>query len=133
MKRLALALFLLSSGAIGVGLLCQATRQSQATNALRRQEFDGAMGQLAELNKAITAVQEDVVREKLKIANTPVAPSFGPGLLELLTDIREVKLRFDCINVFDEVYRLRDGTGLGISASQYGHRRTFLAGLSVFF
>lgn len=45
--------------------------------------------------------------------------------------IREVKLRFDCINVFDEVYRLRDGTGLGISASQYGHRRTFLAGLSV--
>jgi hypothetical protein len=40
---------------------------------------------------------------------------------------RELKLRF----VFDEVYRLRDGTGLGISASQCGHRRTFLAGLSV--
>ena len=45
--------------------------------------------------------------------------------------IREMKLRFDCINVADEVYRLRDGSGLGISASQYGQRRTFLAGLSV--
>jgi outer membrane receptor protein involved in Fe transport len=47
--------------------------------------------------------------------------------------IRQVKLRFDCINVFDEVYQLRNGTGLGISASQYGHRRTFLAGVSVLF
>lgn len=47
--------------------------------------------------------------------------------------IRQIKLRFDCINVFDEVYQLRNGTGLGISASQYGHRRTFLAGLSMLF
>jgi hypothetical protein len=45
--------------------------------------------------------------------------------------VRAVKLRFDCINVFDEVYQLRNGTGLGISASQYGQRRTFLCGLSV--
>ena len=44
--------------------------------------------------------------------------------------IRAVKLRFDCINVFDEVYQLRNGTGLGISASQYGQRRTFLFGIS---
>ena len=45
--------------------------------------------------------------------------------------IPQVKLRFDCINVFDEVYQLRNGTGLGIAASQYGHRRMFFAGLSV--
>jgi len=32
--------------------------------------------------------------------------------------------------VFDEVYQLRNGTGLGISASQYGQRRTFLFGIS---
>ena len=44
---------------------------------------------------------------------------------------RELKLRFDYGNVFAQVYRLRDGTGLGISASQYGPRRNFLAGLSV--
>ena len=47
--------------------------------------------------------------------------------------VRGVRLRFDCLNVFDEVYQLRNGTGVGISACQYGHRRTFLAGLSVLF
>ena len=47
--------------------------------------------------------------------------------------VRGVKLRFDCLNVFDEVYQLRNGTGLGISASQYGHRRMFLCALSVLF
>jgi hypothetical protein len=40
--------------------------------------------------------------------------------------ICEIKLRFDCIDVFDEVYQLRDGTGLGGNAAQYGQRRTFL-------
>ena len=47
--------------------------------------------------------------------------------------VRGLKLRFDCLNVSDEVYQLRNGTGLGISASQYGHRRTFLRALSVLF
>jgi outer membrane receptor protein involved in Fe transport len=42
-----------------------------------------------------------------------------------------VKLRFDVLNVFDQVYRLRDGTGIGISASQYGPRRAFYAGAAV--
>jgi hypothetical protein len=40
--------------------------------------------------------------------------------------ICEIKLRFDCINVFGEVYQLRDGTGLGGNATQYGQRGTFL-------
>jgi outer membrane receptor protein involved in Fe transport len=71
-------------------------------------------------------------------ANTEKLPDYYPVNLGVehvfrtkFAGIREVKLRFDCINVFDEVYRLRDGSGLGISASQYGQRRTFLAGLSV--
>jgi outer membrane receptor protein involved in Fe transport len=42
----------------------------------------------------------------------------------------ELKLRFDVINAFDEVYQLRSGSGLGVNAPQYGQRRTFLAGLS---
>jgi outer membrane receptor protein involved in Fe transport len=41
-----------------------------------------------------------------------------------------VKLRGDILNVFDEGYQLRDGTGIGVAAAQYGQRRTFLAGLS---
>jgi len=41
-----------------------------------------------------------------------------------------VKFRVDVLNVFNESYQLRDGTGIGVQAPQYGARRTFLAGLS---
>jgi hypothetical protein len=41
-----------------------------------------------------------------------------------------VKVRFDIINIFDESYQLRSGTGIGVNAPQYGQRRTFLAGVS---
>jgi outer membrane receptor protein involved in Fe transport len=41
-----------------------------------------------------------------------------------------VKVRADIINVFDESYELRNGSGLGVAAPQYGQRRTFLAGIS---
>jgi outer membrane receptor protein involved in Fe transport len=44
-----------------------------------------------------------------------------------------VKVRFDVANLFDQVYRLRDGTGIGISASQYGPRRGFYAGAALLF
>ncbi len=71
-------------------------------------------------------------------ANTQKNPSYYPVNLGVehvfhtkFGAIREMKLRFDCVNVFDEVYELRDGTGLGINAAQYGQRRTFLAGLSM--
>jgi hypothetical protein len=47
--------------------------------------------------------------------------------------IREVKLRFDCLNVFDEVYEIRNGTGIGIAAPAYGPRRAFYGGLAVDF
>jgi outer membrane receptor protein involved in Fe transport len=44
-----------------------------------------------------------------------------------------VKLRLDVANLFDQVYRLRDGTGIGISASQYGPRRGLYAGAALLF
>jgi hypothetical protein len=44
-----------------------------------------------------------------------------------------VKLRLDVANLFDQVYRLRDGTGIGISASQYGPRRGLYAGATLLF
>jgi hypothetical protein len=40
-------------------------------------------------------------------------------------------VRFDCLNLFDQVVELRDGSGLGIVAPAYGPRRAFYAGLSV--
>jgi outer membrane receptor protein involved in Fe transport len=38
--------------------------------------------------------------------------------------------RFDIINLFDEVYEIRDGTGVGVGAPQFGARRGFFFGLS---
>jgi outer membrane receptor protein involved in Fe transport len=37
--------------------------------------------------------------------------------------------RLDVLNVADEVYEIRDGTGVGVGAPQYGLRRTILAGI----
>jgi outer membrane receptor protein involved in Fe transport len=40
------------------------------------------------------------------------------------------RLRFDVLNAFDSEYRLRDGTGIGVGAPQWGARRGFFGGLS---
>jgi outer membrane receptor protein involved in Fe transport len=47
--------------------------------------------------------------------------------------IKELKLRFDCLNLFDEVYEIRNGTGIGIAAPAYGERRAFYGGLTAVF
>lgn len=47
----------------------------------------------------------------------------GPGVLKGLS------IRFDVVNLFDKVYRLRDGSGVGVGAPQFGARRGFFAGI----
>jgi outer membrane receptor protein involved in Fe transport len=42
--------------------------------------------------------------------------------------ISQLKLRFDGLNVFDRVYEIRNGTGIGIAAPAYGPRRAFYIG-----
>ncbi len=39
-------------------------------------------------------------------------------------------LRFDIINLFDNIYQIRNGDGIGVFAPQYGPRREFFVGLS---
>ena len=41
-----------------------------------------------------------------------------------------LELRLDIININDVVYQIRNGTGVGVGAPQYGPRRTFLAGIT---
>jgi outer membrane receptor for ferrienterochelin and colicins len=38
--------------------------------------------------------------------------------------------RFDIINAFDEIYEIRNGTGVGVGAPQYGPRRGLFVGLA---
>ena len=47
--------------------------------------------------------------------------------------IKELRLRFDCLNILNENYEIRNGSGLGIAAPAYGPRRALYAGLSVAF
>ena len=45
-------------------------------------------------------------------------------------DGKPVTVRFDVVNVFDTVYELRDGSGIGVFAPQYGMRRGYFVGIS---
>ncbi len=49
------------------------------------------------------------------------------------TPLGTVEGRLAVINLFDRVYLLRDGTGVGVGAPQYAQRLTFYAGISVRF
>jgi outer membrane receptor protein involved in Fe transport len=41
-----------------------------------------------------------------------------------------MEVRFDLLNVFDQVYQIRNGSGVGVGNPQFGLRRTFLAGVT---
>ncbi len=41
-----------------------------------------------------------------------------------------IELRFDVINAFDKVYQIRDGSGVGVFAPQFGPRRGFFGGIT---
>jgi outer membrane receptor protein involved in Fe transport len=45
-------------------------------------------------------------------------------------DAKPLTLRFDIVNLFDKVYELRDGSGIGVFAPQFGARRGFYVGVS---
>jgi outer membrane receptor protein involved in Fe transport len=42
--------------------------------------------------------------------------------------LKGLSVRFDVINVFDQKYYIRNGTGVGVGAPQYGPRRGFFVG-----
>ncbi len=41
--------------------------------------------------------------------------------------------RFDVVNLFDQIYELRDGSGVGVFAPQFGQRRSFMGGVTYSF
>jgi outer membrane receptor protein involved in Fe transport len=69
-------------------------------------------------------------------ANTGTVPPYTQVNLGVSHDFNWVApnkpttLRFDVVNVFDSIYEIRDGSGIGVFAPQYGPRRGFYAGIS---
>ena len=68
-------------------------------------------------------------------ANTDHLPSYvqvnlGATRKFQAGDFGPVEARLAVINAFDKVYEIRDGSGIGVFAPQYGPRRGFFLGLS---
>jgi len=68
-------------------------------------------------------------------ANTGKLPAYGTVNLGVdwrlrHTDRVALHLRLDVVNIFDEIYELRDGSGIGVGAPQFGERRGFFGGLA---
>ena len=71
-------------------------------------------------------------------ANTGHLPSYTQVNLSAtqgmnLGGLGKLDLRLAVINLFDRVFELRDGTGIGVGAPQYGPRRGFYAGATKYF
>jgi outer membrane receptor protein involved in Fe transport len=47
-----------------------------------------------------------------------------------MPDNKPLTVRFDVVNLFDTIYQIRSGTGIGVFAPQYGPRRGFFVGLT---
>jgi outer membrane receptor protein involved in Fe transport len=68
--------------------------------------------------------------------NTDHNPSYATVNLgisrafQLGPESKPITARFDVVNLFDKIYELRDGSGIGVFAPQFGARRAFYAGLS---
>jgi outer membrane receptor protein involved in Fe transport len=46
-----------------------------------------------------------------------------------MPDGKPLTVRFDVVNIFDTIYQIRSGTGIGVFAPQYGPRRGFFVGI----
>ena len=67
------------------------------------------------------------------ISTVPAYAQFNVGIAReflLPNDPGPVTVRFDVVNLLDTVYLIRDGTGIGVFAPQYGPRRGYFLGIS---
>jgi outer membrane receptor protein involved in Fe transport len=69
-------------------------------------------------------------------ANTTSVPSYTQVNLgvshefNIVSAAKPTTLRFDVVNLFDTIYEIRDGSGIGVFAPQFGPRRGFYFGVS---
>jgi outer membrane receptor protein involved in Fe transport len=61
--------------------------------------------------------------------NAGVSREFSPWTGWGIND-KPLTVRFDVVNLFDTIYEIRSGSGIGIFAPQYGPRRGYFVGIS---
>ena len=67
------------------------------------------------------------------ISTVPSYTQVNVGIKHEFTSAERSKpmtLRFDVVNLFDTIYEIRDGSGIGVFAPQFGPRRGFFLGIS---
>ena len=67
------------------------------------------------------------------ISTVPPYAQFNFGIAReflLPNDPKPMTVRFDIVNAFDSIYLIRDGSGIGVFAPQYGPRIGFFLGMS---
>jgi hypothetical protein len=67
------------------------------------------------------------------ISSVPPYTQFNVGIAReflLSDDPKPMTVRFDIVNLFDDVYQIRSGTGIGVFAPQDGPRRGYFLGMS---
>jgi outer membrane receptor protein involved in Fe transport len=104
------------------------------------QTWDGSAGVAYTLNRGSdhpTLFSVDALLQSGLRASTPTVPNgialptYGVVNLSVVQKLpTHTELRLDVLNVGDTVYEIRNGTGVGVGAPQFGLRRTILAGLT---
>jgi outer membrane receptor protein involved in Fe transport len=65
------------------------------------------------------------------VPNGIALPTYATGNLSVVQRIAMgTDLRLDVVNIADAIYEIRNGTGVGVGAPQFGIRRTILAGIT---
>jgi outer membrane receptor protein involved in Fe transport len=72
-------------------------------------------------------------RGDANVATVPAYTQVNVGVAReflLPNDPLPVTVRFDVVNLFDDIYFIRDGSGIGVFAPQFGPRRGYFVGIS---
>lgn len=104
------------------------------------QLFTGAAGGAYTFNSDTTRptrvsadllVQTGLRASTATIPNGRALPAYATMNLSAVQQLRPgTQLRLDILNLADATYQIRDGSGIGVGAPQYGIRRTILAGIT---
>ncbi len=84
-----------------------------------------------------TRLSVDAIVQSGLRASTPTVPNgialpvYGVVNMSVVQRVASrTELRLDILNIGDDTYQIRNGTGVGVGAPQFGIRRTILAGLT---
>ncbi|MBV9248926.1 MAG: hypothetical protein JO227_06760 [Acetobacteraceae bacterium] len=80
-------------------------------------------------------VQSGLRASTATVPNGVALPTYGYVNLSVVQRLDlglrgPTEFRFDVLNVGDVIYHIRNGTGVGVGAPQYGIRRAFLGGVT---